>query len=147
MYSVPFIWGRRYQSLMAVRKCKHRMSIIVYFLIYTWLVVSQHLSNSTKNKHNRNCSYVWSRHVNTHVFTITCTRTYDENQNFLIYMEIDTVTKSCIKFCNIKFHDNSISISHVVMCTELVPVNLKGEMHRGKCAKKFSPTVYKICAG
>ena len=73
MYSVPFIWGRRYQSLMAVRKCKHRISIIMYFLVYRWFVVSQHLSNSTKNKHNANCSYIYSRDVNIHVFTITCT--------------------------------------------------------------------------
>jgi len=132
---------------MAGRKCKYRISIIVHFLVYTLFVVSQHLSNGTKNKHNRNCSYIQSRDVNTHVFTNTCTCTYDENQNFPIWMEIDIVTKSCIKFFNIKFHDNSIGISQVLMCTTADPVTLKVEMQRIKCAKKFSLTVNKICAG
>jgi len=61
-------------------------------------------------------------------------------------MKIDIVTKSCIKFFNIKFYDTSISISQV-MCTKLVPVTLKGEMQGGICVKKFSPSVYNICAG
>jgi hypothetical protein len=62
-------------------------------------------------------------------------------------MEIDIVTVSCIRIFNIKFNDNSISISQVVMCTTAVPVTLKGEMLVIKCTKKFSLTVNKICAG
>jgi hypothetical protein len=33
------------------------------------------------------------------------------------------------------------------MCTTAVPVTLKGEIQGTKCAKKFSPTVNRICAG
>ena len=58
-------------------------------------------------------------------------------------MEIDIFTKSYKKFFNIKFWNNSISISQVVTSTTAVPLTLIDEMQGIKCAKKLGQLLIK----
>lgn len=147
MCFVQFIRGRRFLSHMEVRKCKHRMSIIVHFLFYKSGTTHDLWSPSILAKALQ-IKIIRTVHTfRAGMWILTCSQTHahvhmTKSKMSNLDGKLYSFTQSCIKF-----HENSISISQVVICTRVVPVTLKGGMQGRKCAQKFCPTVKQICLG